>query len=597
MASKSVAKTRVAKKAKDPIKEQTKLIEAAGGVVPGAIAAVAGGEVRTLDQIFPGSRNAAVRNSLREGQLARVGNAIYSADVGPDGNVFAVAAAVPRAPTKAETFLSQSVPDLQAIGGLQRAQKIELFHEIAKKEGIINNALKKKASLISQEGTFKVRMAKQGKRPRAAVSSDLLTLLTFWLENVNSNKPEGVITGSRGLKQVIRRGSRQALIEGDLFLREQWESIPVPQLQGKSFKLPVILQAISSAEIEISEDLFGLGIELYYWKPSGAKIRSLLNPRDPNAKKVIDKSISSDVLAQLRKDRQVLLDPALLIHVKNAGVDSQPYGDSDVEAALTDIAYARALKALDFVTIESLVNRMLIVKIGDPNPESAFHNLATVQQRVNVFNRLLSEVGPNMFVVWAGHDIETTDVGAHDTLLDTASRHTLAGEAVKMASGVPDPLLTGTASGGNAVAWAGFISLAAVAAELQEEFAQSLSQLGKRVAEENGFEDVDVVFEFSQTLLADREANSKIMAQAYDRGVLSNHSYLEELGKDYDVEKELRSAENESGDGETFAPRGKTMGGPGGETTPGNDVEKGRPTKTDDTEKSGPDRDREDKTT
>ncbi len=554
-------------------------------------------EPLTLEEVFPGQ--AGVQTSLRERGIAKTqtrnGQDLFiSADLDSEGRVVAMAAAVSRTPTRADKYLRDSVPDLSKTKDLTREKKIELFREIAKKEGILNNAIKKKASLVSQDGEFKVRSARQGKRPKDTVANELLTLLTFWQENVNSVDDGAAITGSRGLKQLIRRGTRQAMIEGDAFLRTEWVKVKVPQLSHKPFKLPMVLQSLPADEIIVHEELLGIA-ELYIWKPSGPKIRSLTMPKDPLVKKIINESFSSEVLNNLKKKRQHVLDPRLLVHIKHGGIDTEPYGESDVEAALTDIAYSRSLKQLDFVTIDSLLNRMLVIKIGDPNEKSAFHNQATAQKRVNVFNRLISEIGPNMMVVWAGHDIDKVDIGAHDKLLDTTPRQELAQAAVKLAGGVPDPVLTGTAEGGNAVAWAGFVALAAVAAEDQEEWAQALTQLAMRIASENKFKDVDVIWEFTHSLLADREANAKVFLQAYERGVISKRTLAEELDKDFDVERRRREQEKETGDEELFMPPPINQGGPGGVQGPGADSQPGRP-KNKDTKKVGPERDRENKT-
>jgi hypothetical protein len=469
---------------------------------------------------------------------------------------------------------------------------MELYHQIARKEGITNNAIKKKASLVSQEGTFSIRHAKQGKRPKEKVEADLLTLLTFWEENVNSDDENSAVTGSRGIRQVVRRGSRQAMIEGDLFLRQVWEEVEVPALGNKKYKLPILLQAIPSADIEVAEELIGLGVDLYFWVPESSKVRKLTSATHPKVKEVIQKTVKKEVINELKKKGKVLLDPSLLVHIKHAGTDTQPYGQSDIEASLADVAYSRALKSLDTVTIHSLINRMLVIKVGDKNPDSDYHNLAIAQKRVSVFKNLISTIGPNMLILWAGHDIETEDIGAHSTLLDTDDRHKLASEAIKMATGVPDPILTGSADGGNAVAWAGFIALAAVASELQQEWAQALTQLGRRIAEQNNFADADLVWEFAHALLADREANATLIMNAYDRGAISRHTLLEELGKSFDVEKNHKLTEK--ADEKLFEKPDDQNQNPGGAQGTDPKDQPGRPTKRDGG-KTGPDRDREDK--
>ena len=252
----------------------------------------------SLGEVFPGQTS--LQNSLKERGIAKTrtksGEDLFiAADIDADGKVLAMAAAVSRVPIRADKYLQDNVPDLKKTKDLTRNKKIELFREIAKKDGIMNNAIKKKAALVSQDGEFKIRSARQGKRPRITVANELLTLLTFWQESVNSVDEGAAITGSRGLTQLIRRGTRQAMIEGDTFLRTEWKKVKVPQLDNKIFKLPMVMQALPSDEIVIHEELLGIA-ELFVWKPSGEKIRALTTPRDPQVKKIISESFSSEVL-------------------------------------------------------------------------------------------------------------------------------------------------------------------------------------------------------------------------------------------------------------------------------------------------------------
>lgn len=549
-----------------------------------------------LDQILPGSDFTSVRSELRETGVSRHYDTVISADFDPRGNVVALAAAVPRKPVKSEDYLLRHVPDFESLGTVsnasfdQRRLRIGLFRQIADREGIVNNAVKKTASLISQDGAFKVRSARQGKRPQKAVTEELLKLLTFWEENVNASDMNNSITGARGLKQIIRRGSRQAMIEGDIFLRIVWQKMKIPELGGQEFSLPILLQALPADDIYVPQEL-GMGTEIFYWKPSASVVAALMSA-DPNVKKIMEQNISAKIRQELKKTGMVLLNPSFLVHVKYGGTDTEIFGKSMIESTMTDLAYARSLKMLDFVTIDSLVNRMLVIKIGDPNEKSDYHNLAVAQQRVGAFRRLLtSDVGPNMMIVWAGHDVDKLDIGAHDALLDTTQRHELARDATKLSLGVPDSVLIGSVEGGGrGVGWAGFIALSAVAEELSEEWAQVIAQLGKRIAQENGFEDSDVVFEFNRALLADREANAKVMIQAYDRGVISRQTLLEELGKDYFAERDRKEKEELAKDAQLFMPPLQPLGGPGGNQGTSPAAQPGRKSKKGNPSKIGPER-------
>ena len=117
-----------------------------------------------------------------------------------------------------------------------------------------------------------------------------------------------------------------------------------------------------------------------------------------------------------------------------------------------------------------------------------------------------------------------------------------------------------------------------------------------RIAEENNFKDVDLIWEFSHKLLADREANAKIMLQAYQFGLISVSTLLEELGKDFNAELNNKIEEQEKDLLQYFVPLNLTNN-PSGITGPDIEDQPGRPSRTEDPDKLGPDRDREDKTT
>jgi len=547
----------------------------------------------SLDEILPGDQYSTIKTNLKQNGIAKVSDDIYiAADFDSSGNVLSLAAAVSRTPKTSYNYL-RAVPDFKESTLAGRKARINFYHTVANKEGVINNAIKKAAAMISQRGAYKVRDAKQGKRPKAKVLSDLLVLLNYFAENVNSSHEEGVVTGSRGMVQIVRRGGRQAMIEGDLFIREVWRDVKVPQLANRVYSLPILLQAIPSGDIEEVLEIFAIGLELFYWVPPGDKLSQITGPTTPEAKELVSKIFTPKIQAELRKSGKVILEPSLLIHIKHGGTDISVFGESMVEPALADLAYHRALRSLDFVTIESLINRLTVIKIGDPNKESDYHNLATAQARVNTFRNLLGQLGPNMMVVWAGHDVEALDIGAHDKLLDATARMSQTIEAVKTAMGVPEPVLTGSAPGGKGVAWAGLLSLGAVVEELQEEFSQALTQLGKRIAVENGFEDADVIWEFENAVSIDKESNAKIMLQAYQYGLIGKQSAIEAIGKNYEAERLRRSSEDERGDADLFGPPPIQSGGPQGQQGVNPESQPGR--ERVDPNKLGPDRELEDK--
>src|SRR6267142_7040904 len=243
---------------------------------------------KRLEELFPGDNYSSLRTSLKDKGEAKWRDTKIVADFDVDGKVMTMAAAVPRLPPTSEDYLLENVPDFARLSiffntnadfGLRR-QRLALFRQVAATEGMINNAIKKTTSLIAQDGTFKIRYAKQGKRPKDTVMTELGIVLKYWTENVNADDLYGIITGSSGIKQVIRRGARQAMIEGDLFLRQVWMSTKIPVLgESKSYTMPLTLQALPASDIYVPPPLYGTGLEIFYWRPQPRVLMTILNPR------------------------------------------------------------------------------------------------------------------------------------------------------------------------------------------------------------------------------------------------------------------------------------------------------------------------------
>lgn len=289
----------------------------------------------TIDGIFKNQPH--ILAGLRENGVAVMSgtkaDVVLGAAFDTSGNLIATAAAVPRLPGRSEDFLSE-VADFSSTSS-NRAILLDLYENVYKREGVVNNAINKSAALVATEGQFKVRYVK-GQR---GVSGDtkaeeLRQLLQFWVENVNARSEDGPVSGARGLKSFMSQGVRLALKQGDHFGRQIWTNVNVPILKGKSFNLPMGLQTFDAKTIEIPEGLEGTDIELFYWVPPREFIQTLEDPKDPNIKDQLDRLIPSDVRSALTSEGKYLLDPALMIHVKHRGTATTNYGEcysSDTE--------------------------------------------------------------------------------------------------------------------------------------------------------------------------------------------------------------------------------------------------------------------------
>jgi hypothetical protein len=505
-----------------------------------------------LEDVFRGKEFASFRDAIRKDGVAPFttsdGTSYVGVDIDELGRVMATAATIPRTPSKAQDFLKQ-VADF-TNQSVDRATEIQLFRNIGSREGIINNAINKIVALVATNGSFKVRRIKgvrgKGGDKRA---DEYLTLLKYWVENVNSPAEDGVVTGGRGIKAFISQGSRQTYIEGDLFSRTIWSKTKVPVLKGASFSLPMNIQTFAGDVIDIPLDAQALNLEWIDWVPPKSILNSLTNPRYPEMKEELNKLVPPDVQAELKKrNGRYRLEPGLMAHIKHRGTMSSAFGESFIRAAMASIAYKRALMALDIVTIENLLNRLLIIKIGSDDPNSVYHKQEVSARRVKLLQNMIAKAGPHATLLWAGPDIDVKEAGAYGKILEMDGRYSTADTMLRADMGTPSALLTGEGTSGKSSAIAAIIAVAAQIQEVQDQFAQTLRTWAQRIGEANGFEDVDVTWEFAPNPLIDKTETVNTMLKGYAQGILPLKYVIEEgFGADYDSIVEMMNDEVSDG--------------------------------------------------
>lgn len=441
-------------------------------------------------------------------------------------------AALSRDPGRTQDYLD-TVADFTAATP-DRTTQVRQYRRIYETEGMINNAVNKIAALIGVGGRFKVRHARRGKARRAL--EELQMLLDYVTVNVNNAPMSGVITSQRGIRALLHAGVRQALIEGDWVGRQQWAKTQVPG--GKTYSLPMTIQTISMIYLEpVVKELTGLG-ELWYWKPD-AKLRDIIvngDKANPAVDKVSKRLVDNKLREALRGNSRVVLEPALLMHVQHRGSSTSSYGESLIEAAKLGIRYSRAITAIDLVSMENVISRLTVVQVGSSDPKSPYSKPDVAAARASLMQSFFEEVSPSMVIIWQGDDVKVADVGSQNSVLDLEARFKVADYKVKMSLGLPDALLMGSTGEGSSAGWASVIGAAAQMQELANSFASVLTSLGERIAVENGFDDVDLMWEYDKSLLTDA-IQTRVQNRAdYAMGLISIRSMIAASGRDPDAE-------------------------------------------------------------
>jgi hypothetical protein len=149
---------------------------------------------------------------------------------------------------------------------------------------------------------------------------------------------------------------------------------------------------------------------------------------------------------------------------------------------------------------------------------------------------MMRQVGPSSTVLWAGPDIDVVEVSAHNAILDLDDRYRIAERRLLMSLGVPAVLMVGEGGDGKAAGFAAALGVAAQLQEIQNQYAAALTALATRIATENGYDDIDLVWEWNENLLENKEAAANMILKIFNAGLLSTRTALEELGFDYDAE-------------------------------------------------------------
>lgn len=438
-----------------------------------------------------------------------------------------VSAAVSRNPGRSDDYLD-TIDDLQALTG-SRTTQVERYWRVYKNHGLTSTAINKISAILSAGGSFRVRSAKKGKARKA--QETLEQVLFEWARLVNASAEDGVVTGARGLKAINYTATRYALVEGSWVGRSVWTSHTIEGLG--SFDLPLVVQTISTANLEPVREVQGTGIELFYWRPPQALIQQLRSPTNKDVAKLVLRYIPKEMQAPLKKDGKALLDPALLMHVRNRGQDSEPFGESFIQPALPALAYEQSILQLDIVGMQSLINRLAIVCVGKSDESAGpYAKPEIVAQRQARMASFFEDPGPNMTIIWAGDDVEVKHVSGHDAVLSLEDRFKVAEQKIKQAFGVPDALLTGVTSDGKAAGWAATIGAAAQLEELASQLAAVWTTLAERIALENGFTDIDIVYEWDRQLLVDRAEERNQNRNDYITGIYTIWDAIVAQGKD-----------------------------------------------------------------
>ncbi len=381
-------------------------------------------------------------------------------------------------------------------------------------------------------------------------NDDLKILLNKWANFVNSSaelsKQKGVIFPTPGIRALARRIFDNYITDGDAIFTLFWKKIKISPVDTEAFMLPSSIKTLDCLSLKIDEDLIKIGIEQITLKLDDKIIKKIKNPQT-DADKYLKEIIPPEWVKMINSGKDIVLDPNVTYHLKRNGKDWKAWGEPLFLKAFSAVAAKRRMQAVDDATIDGLINRLTVFKVGLPDKERnpAYHIPSAA--RVQALVQALQTPKRSNAIVWPGPDLEILDIGADGKILEFAQKYKQADTDILRALHVAPLLIDGGSSGQTTRDWAAFLStevgLDAVRSELETLF----TKIGEEIALTNNIKYEQLNFKFKTLSLRDEQTVRNFALKVYELGCLSTETFVGLMG--YDFEMERRIKENEQSDG------------------------------------------------
>lgn len=467
--------------------------------------------------------------------------AVVSADRQRDNNQkYAQAVAIHSVTNSrtASSFLAE-VNDYSDISSKQRKDIIDLARKLRASEGICASVVDLLVDFAGTNGKF------------YSDNQELKILLNKWADFVNSSpdiaKQKEIVLPVPGLRAVARKIIDAYLTDGDGVLSLFWRnSVKMNPLATDAYFLPVGMKVMDSLSVTVDPDLAKIGIERLSLKIDDKLKKRLLDPQNKSDKYLKD-LIPSEWVKFLRNGEDIILDPNVTYHFKRNAKDFMPYGESLLVKAFTAVANKRRLQAVDAATVDGLLNRITIFKLGLPDKDKnpAYH--IPQARRVNALVDLLTDPHRMNAFVWPGPDLEVIDVGPDGKILEFTDKYKQADVDILRALHTSPLLIDGGSSGQQVRDWAAFLATEVGLDAIRSELEQVLSVIGQEIAVANKMDYTRLYYRFDTQMLKDEKFVRQFAIQVHEAGAISNETFLNRMG--YDIETEAQLKENEQTQG------------------------------------------------
>ena len=441
-------------------------------------------------------------------------------------------------------YLTQ-VKDYSDANLQDRTKIVQLSRDLRSKEGICSTV----ADLLVDFGATKGKFY--------CDNEELQTLLNRWAEFVNL-EPQKItnrkVNTVPGLREVTRKIIDRYITDGDAVFTLFWDSnvrMDVLLDKKKGYTLPVSINILDSLSLEIDEDLAKLGFELIELKLDDDLKKKIKEPKTKQDKEAI-KSLPKEWVKAVRNGDKIYLDPAVTYHIKRNSRDFSPWGEPLFLKAFTAIANKRRLQAVDEATIDGLINRFTVFKLGLPDKEknTVYHvpSPARVQQLVEI----LTNPKRANAIVWPGPDLEIDDIGPDGKILEFVDKYKQADLDIIRALHIPLFLIDGSTPVKD---WSIFLSTEIGLDAIRDAIEKIYTNIAKDIAIANEFKYSILKYKFETQIFQDERRIRNFALKVYELGGISTETFVNIMGYDFNIEKLRKEKELESGVHEVFVNR------------------------------------------
>lgn len=446
---------------------------------------------------------------------------------------------------RTSTSVLENVTDLQNPDLEDRKKMISLSRKLRKAEGVCSSVADLLVDFAITKGSF------------YCDNDDLKSILNKWANFINApvdvTKYKGIVFPVAGLRAFSKKVFDDYLVDGDAVFTVTWQkSVTMDQnTSDKPLFLPVTMKCIDTTILSMDDDVSSLGIERITLTLSN-KIKSRILDPTTLADKYLQKSIPKEWLSFLRKGEDIILDPNITYHVKRNAKDYKAWGEPYFIKAFGAVASKRRLQAVDDATIDGLINRFTIFKIGlaDQQKNPAYHipSKARVQQLINI----LTNPKRANAAVWPGPDLDYIDIGPDGKILEFDEKYVQADKDILRALHVSPILIDGSSKENVSNDFISLLSTEVGLDYIRSELETIFTSIGKEIAIANNINYEQLYYKFDSQLLRNQENIKNFALKVYELGGVSVETFVNTMGYNFDAEKMLKEKEDSNGVRELF---------------------------------------------